>query len=117
MKSFNLKPHEIGYLKLLYSTFAGIDYAVANADVKAKNRKDSRNFKTIREVAIEAQRGLASEYIRAALIMEGLIPNDPTLFCTFDPSDDNKDGEVNVYTQDDLISIRAKNLKAKNSVK
>ena len=31
MKEFSLKPHEIGYLKLIYSTFAGLDYATANA--------------------------------------------------------------------------------------
>lgn len=110
MRQFSLKPHEIGYLKLLYSTFAGMDYATANAVAVAKARRDVVMLKTIREVQIKAAQGLASEYIRAALIQEKLIENDPSLFCTFDPSDNNKDGVVEVWTQDELQEKRAQNL-------
>ena len=70
MKTFRLQPHEIGYLKLMYSTFAGMDYAAANAVVQMKGRKDEQIMKTIREVQIQSLSGLASEYIRAALIMK-----------------------------------------------
>ena len=112
MRKFCLKPHEIGYLKLLYSTFAGIDYATANAAVGASNAKSfkaEKNFKTLREVNIKACQGLASEYIRAALIQEHLIENDSKLFCSFDPSDENTEGEVQVWTEDELREERAKN--------
>ena len=70
MKEFSLKPHEIGYLKLIYSTFAGLDYATANAAVQMKSRKDENMTKTIREVQAKASFGLASEYIRASLVMD-----------------------------------------------
>ena len=111
MRQFSLKPHEIGYLKLLYSTFAGIDYATANAAVGAENAKSFKaesHFKTLREVNAQACQGLASEYIRAALIQEHLIENDPKLFCSFDPSDTNTEGVVEVWTEDELRAERAK---------
>lgn len=109
MKEFSLKPHEIGYLKLIYSTFAGLDYATANAAVQMKSRKDENMTKTIREVQAKASFGLASEYIRASLVMDKLIPNDPTIVCTFDPSDDNKEGVVQVWTQEEIAQQKAKN--------
>ena len=115
MRKFCLKPHEVGYLKLLYSTFAGIDYATANAAVGAANAKSfkaEKNFKTLREVNIKACQGLASEYIRAALIQEHLIENDPKLFCSFDPSDENTEGVVQVWTENELQAERAKQVYA-----
>ena len=114
MKKFNLKPHEVGYLKLLYSTFAGLDYATANAAVTAKARKDASNLKTIREVQIRACEGLASEYIRACLIVDKLIENDPTLLCVFDPSDANKDGTVEVWTREEIAANKAQNITEKD---
>ena len=83
MKKFRLQPHEIGYLRLLYSGFAGMDYATANAETKMKSRKDSQIMKTIREVQIKTMEGLASEYIRAALIVKKLLTNDEKVFCVF----------------------------------
>lgn len=110
MKKFSLKPHEIGYLKLLYSTFAGIDYATANAATNAKARKDASMFKTIREIQIRSCSALASEYIRACLIVDKLIENDPTLLCVFDPSDANKDGTVEVWTREEIAANKAQNI-------
>lgn len=109
MKQFNLKPHEIGYLRLLYSTFAGIDYATANAAVQMKSRRDKGMVKTILAVQSQAAFGLASEYIRAALVMEHLIDDDPTLVCTFDPSDANKDNVVEVWTKEEIAEQKAQN--------
>ena len=93
MKKFRLQPHEIGYLRLMYSGFAGMDYATANAELKMKSRADSKIMKTIREVQIQTLRGLASEYIRAELIMKKLLTNDHKAFCVFDPPPANKDGQ------------------------
>lgn len=104
MKKFRLQPHEIGYLRLLYSGFAGMDYATANAETKMKSRKDSQIMKTIREVQIKTMEGLASEYIRAALIIKKLLTNDEKVFCVFDPSPENKDGECVVMNMDEYAA-------------
>ena len=101
MKKFRLQPHEIGYLRLLYSGFAGMDYATANAELQMKGRKDSQIMKTIREVQIKTMEGLASEYIRASLIMKKLLTNADKVFCVFDPSPENKDGECVVMTMEE----------------
>lgn len=101
MKTFRLQPHEIGYLKLLYSAFAGMDYATANATVQMKGRKDEQIMKTIREVQIQSLNGLASEYIRAALIMKKVLNTNEKVFCVFDPTDKNVDGECIVMTMDE----------------
>lgn len=101
MKKFRLQPHEIGYLRLMYSGFAGMDYATANAELKMKSRTDSKIMKTIREVQIQTLQGLASEYIRAGLIMKKLLTNADKVFCAFDPSPENKDGECIVMTMDE----------------
>ena len=101
MKTFRLQPHEIGYLKLLYSTFSGIDYATSNATLKMESENDEQIMKTIREVQIQSLNGLASEYIRAALIMKEVLTNDEKVFCVFDPTDENVDGECIVMTMDE----------------
>ena len=113
MKTFRLQPHEIGYLKLLYSTFAGMDYATANAVVKMKSRNDEQIMKTIREVQIQSLNGLASEYIRAALIMKKVLNADEKVFCVFDPTDANKNGDCIVMTMDEY----AERLNAKKTDK
>lgn len=113
MKTFRLQPHEIGYLKLMYSTFAGMDYATANAAVQMKSRNDERIMQTIREVQIKTLQGLASEYIRAALIMKKVLNTDEKVFCVFDPTDANQNGECIVMTMDEY----ADRLKAAKSSK
>ena len=101
MKTFRLQPYEIGYLKLVYSTFSGMDYATSNAALKMESENDEQIMKTIREVQIKSLNGLVSEYIRAALIMKKVLGNDEKVFCIFDPTDDNKDGECIVMTMDE----------------
>ena len=98
-KKFKLDPNDIAFLKLVYSSFAGLDYATANAEAQSKSRKDRNHFKVIRAVEAKILFGLASEYIRGRLIAKHLIENDPTLFCSYDPSDNNKDGVVVVLTK------------------
>lgn len=109
MKTFRLQPHEIGYLKLMYSTFAGMDYATANATVQMKSRKDEQIMKTIREVQIQSLNGLASEYIRAALIMKKVLTADEKVFCVFDPTDANTNGECIVMTMDEYAAKQSEN--------
>lgn len=108
MKTFRLQPYEIGYLKLVYSTFSGMDYATSNAALKMESENDEQIMKTIREVQIKSLNGLVSEYIRAALIMKKVLDNDEKVFCVFDPTDDNKDGECIVMTMDEYAERQQK---------
>ena len=101
MKTFRLQPYEIGYLRLMYSSFAGMDYATANAELKMKSRTDSKIMKTISEVQIQTLQWLASEYIRAALVLKKVLKPGEKVFCVFDPSPENKDGECIVMTMDE----------------
>lgn len=101
MKKYRLQPYEVGYLRLMYSTFAGMDYATANAELQMKGRRDAQLMKTVREVQIKSMEGLASEYIRAALIMKKVLKPDEKVFCVFDPSPDNVDGECIALTMDE----------------
>ena len=108
MKTFRLQPYEIGYLRLMYSTFSGMDYATSNATLKMESENDEQIMKTIREVQIQSLNGLASEYIRAALIMKKVLTNDEKVFCVFDPSPKNKDGECIVMTMDEYAERQQK---------
>lgn len=110
MKTFRLQPHEVGYLRLICSTFAGMDYATANAVVVVKNRGDKKIIQTIREVQIKSMQGLASEYIRAALIAKKMLTNDEKVFCVFDPSDENVNGECVVMTMDEYAAKQNENV-------
>ena len=98
-KKFKLDPNDIAFLKLVYSSFAGLDYATARSEASCKSRSAKKRFAVLRAVEEKILFGLASEYIRGRLISKHLIENDPTLFCTYDPSDDNKDGVVVVLTK------------------
>lgn len=93
-KKFRLLPHEAGYLRLLTSTFAGLDYATANAAASAKSRQAQRMFKVIREVQIKALDGLVSEYARAALVSKHVVKPDEQLHFLFDPTEANTKDEV-----------------------
>lgn len=100
-KKFRLQPHEAGYLRLLTSTFAGLDYATANATVAAKSRQAQKMFKVIREVQIKALDGLVSEYVRAALVNKHVIKPDERLHFLFDPTDSNTKDEVIAIPQEE----------------
>lgn len=96
-KEYRLDNNEAAYLRVLYSTFAAIDLTV-------KAAKDNKKMSAKKKLAIIATvlekgaTGLASEYIRGELIRKGILENDPTLVCSYDPSDTNKDHIVKVYS-------------------
>lgn len=98
-KKFKLEPNDVAFLKLVYSSFAGLDYATAVSEASCESRGAKKRFAVLRATEAKILFGLASEYIRGRLIEKHLIENDPTLFCSYDPSDDNKDGTVVVLTK------------------
>lgn len=96
-KKYKLDNNEVAFLQVLYSAFAAIDLTVAAAsDNKKMTEKDK--LKTIATVVSKAATGLSSEYIRGELIRKGVLENDPTMVCSYDPSADNKEHEVIVFS-------------------
>lgn len=96
-KKFVLDNNEAAFLQVLYSTFAAIDLTL----VAAKDNKKLSNEKkleTIATVVSKAATGLSSEYIRGELIRKGVLENDPTLVCAYDPTENNPKHEVTVFS-------------------
>lgn len=100
-KQFKLDFNEAAFLHVLYSAFAGNGLAIDMAKQKKEISKKEA-LRLLAEVNNEACVGLASEYIRGELIRKGVLENDPTLFCSFDPSADNKDLMVEVFTKEEV---------------
>ena len=96
-KTYTLDNNEAAFLRVLYSSFAAIDLTI-NAAKKNKSMSQNDKLKTIATVVSKVATGLSSEYIRGELIRKGVLENDPTLVCSYDPSDDNAKHECTVYT-------------------
>lgn len=96
-KTYTLDNNEAAFLRVLYSSFAAIDLTISAAkDNKAMSQKEK--LKTIATVVSKVAAGLSSEYIRGELIRKGVLENDPTIICSYDPSDDNVKHKCTVYT-------------------
>lgn len=96
-KTYTLDNNEVAFLRVLYSSFAAIDLTIkASKDNKSMSQREK--LKTIATVVSKVATGLSSEYIRGELIRKGILENDPTLVCSYDPSDDNVKHECEVYT-------------------
>lgn len=96
-KTYVLDNNEAAFLQVMYSTFAAIDLTI----VAAKDNKKLSNKKkleTIATVVSKAASGLSSEYIRGELIRKGVLENDPTLICAYDPTEENVKHEVTVFS-------------------
>lgn len=100
-KTYKLDKNEAAFLHVLYSAFSGNALAI---DMAKQNKKVSKKeaLRLLADINNQACVGMASEYIRGELIRKGVIPNDPTLFCSFDPTADNKDLTVEVYTKEEM---------------
>ena len=96
-KTYTLDNNEAAFLRVLYSSFAAIDLTI-NAAKKNKSMSQNDKLKTIATVVSKVATGLSSEYIRGELIRKGVLENDPTIICSYDPSDDNVKHECTVYT-------------------
>lgn len=100
-KTFRLQPHEAGYLRLMSSAFAGVDYATTRGIEGVDDESAKEVLKIIREVQIRALDGLTSEYIRAALISKHVLKDGDQVHCLFDPSDENTENVCQVISQTD----------------
>ena len=96
-KKYTLDDNEAAFLRVLYSSFAAIDLTITAAkDNKSMSQKEK--LKTIATVVSKVATGLSSEYIRGELIRKGVLENDPTIICSYDPSDENAKHECEVYS-------------------
>ena len=103
-KKYTLDKNEIAFLQVLYSAFAAIDLTIAAAHDNKKMKQEDK-LKTIATVVAKAATGLSSEYIRGELIRKGVIENEPTLVCAYDPSEANTKHEVTVLSGEEAKVI------------
>ena len=96
-KKYRLDNNEAAFLRVIYSAFAAFDLTIAAANDN-KKMSEKEKLKIIATVVSKSATGLSSEYIRGELIRKRVIENDPTMVCSYDPSDDNKNHEVEVFS-------------------
>lgn len=105
-KKYKLDLNEANYLHCVNGAFAGLSLAIDLIENKKRNITKKRLIALLKAALAETGQAICSEYIRGELIRKNIIENDPTLVCLFDPSDDNKELETEVFTQDDLLALR-----------
>lgn len=120
-KKYHLTPDQAAFVHLINSAFAGIEFSIDLAvNPPAGVRKISKNdlVKAIKATLAQTNQALTSEYIRGELVKEGILEDGGQELCVFDPSDDNKDQDTEVFTPEDLQALRLDNEKAtwKNKV-
>lgn len=119
-KKYHIDQNNVAFLHCVNSAFAGI-YTWAEM-LKEGGRKIPKKklIEAFQEIIAQTNTAVSSEYIRGELIKKGVLENgDDTGLCTFDPSVDNENAEVEVYTNDELQELRAKAMEPtwKNAVK
>lgn len=110
MKKYHLTPNQVAFIKLMHSTFAGIDFSINlanNPPAGCRKLKKKELIEALKETLAQADQALVSEYIRGELVKENILEDGGQELCVFDPSDDNVKHETEVYTPDDLMAIRA----------
>lgn len=117
---YHIDKNNVAFLHLINSSFAGI--FIAMEMLKEARRKVTKKeiLEVLQDTTSKANTMLASEYIRGELIKKGVLENgDDTGLCIFDPSVDNENDEVEVFTNDELKAIRLERMEPtwKNSVK
>ena len=121
MKKYRINENEAAFLRLLHSSFAGLHLYLEMIEQTGRKMTKKQMLKAIKEVLGQTGIAVDSEYIRGQLILKGVISNDnkDIALCTFDPSDDNEELVVEVYTKDELMEkrIKASEPTWKNSVK
>ena len=119
-KKYHIDQNNVAFLHCVNSAFAGI-YTWAEM-LKAGGRKIPKKklIEAFQEIIAQTNTAVSSEYIRGELIKKGVLENgDDTGLCTFDPSVDNENAEVEVFTNEELQELRAKAMEPtwKNNVK
>lgn len=108
-KKYHLDPNNVAFIHLINSAFAGIYTWAELLKENGKKIPKKKLIEAFQEIIAQTNSAVASEYIRGELIKKGVLENgDNTALCTFDPSEDNKDSEAEVFTKEELQDIRLK---------
>ena len=106
-KKYHLDLNEVAFLHCLNGAFAGLYTMLEVAKSGGKKISKKKLLEAIQETIAQTNTALSSEYIRGELIKKGVLENgDDTGLCIFDPSVDNENSETEVFTNDELKTIR-----------
>lgn len=119
-QKYRMDENNAAFLHVINSAFAGL--FINMEMLKEARRKVTKKeiLEALQDSTSKANTLLASEYIRGELIKKGVINADDDIgLCIFDPSVDNENAEAEVFTNDELKSIRLERMEPtwKNSVK
>lgn len=119
-KKYHIDQNNVAFLHCVNSAFAGIYTWAEMLKEGGKKIPKKKLIEAFQEIIAQTNTAVSSEYIRGELIKKGVLENgDDTGLCTFDPSVDNENAEVEVFTNEELQELRAKAMEPtwKNNVK
>ena len=105
-KKYHLDQNNVAFLHCINGAFAGI-YTMMEV-LKGKKIPKKKILEALQETIAQTNTAISSEYIRGELIKKGVLDNESSIdyLCVFDPSIDNVNAETEVFTGDELKTIR-----------
>lgn len=105
-KKYHLDQNNVAFLHCINGAFAGI-YTMMEV-LKGKKIPKKKILEALQETIAQTNTAISSEYIRGELIKKGVLDNESSMdyLCVFDPSIDNVNAEAEVFTGDELKTIR-----------
>lgn len=103
---YHLDQNNVAFLHCINGAFAGI-YTMMEV-LKGKKIPKKKILEALQETIAQTNTAISSEYIRGELIKKGVLDNESSMdyLCVFDPSIDNVNAETEVFTGDELKTIR-----------
>lgn len=103
---YHLDQNNAAFLHCINGAFAGI-YTMMEV-LKGKKIPKKKILEALQETIAQTNTAISSEYIRGELIKKGVLDNESSMdyLCVFDPSVDNVNAEAEVFTGDELKTIR-----------
>lgn len=119
-KKYHLDQNEVAFLHCINGAFAGLYTYIELLKSNGKKIPKKKLLEALQGTLARTNTAISSEYIRGELIKKGVLENgDNTGLCVFDPSIDNEDAETEVFTNEELETIRLEKMEPtwKNNVK
>jgi hypothetical protein len=119
-KKYHLDQNEVAFLHCINGAFAGLYTYIELLKSNGKKIPKKKTLEALQDHPARTNTAISSEYIRGELIKKGVLENgDDTGLCVFDPSIDNEDAETEVFTNEELETIRLEKMEPtwKNNVK
>jgi hypothetical protein len=119
-KKYHLDQNEVAFLHCINGAFAGLYTYIELLKSNGKKIPKKKLLEALQDTLARTNTAISSEYIRGELIKKGVLENgDDTGLCVFDPSIDNEDAETEVFTNEELETIRLEKMEPtwKNNVK